>query len=43
MITTIGRYILDKLSGEVKESKYFSILADEAADISNKESLSVVL
>ena len=43
MITTIGRYILDKLSAEVKESKYFSILADEAADISNKENLSVVL
>ena len=43
MITTVGRYILDKLSGEVKESKYFSILADEAADIANKENLSVVL
>ena len=43
MITIIGRYVLDKLSGEVKESKYFSVLADKAADISTKENLSVVL
>ena len=43
MITTVGKYLLDKLSCEMKGSKYFSILADEAADISNKENLSIVI
>ncbi|XP_068686728.1 52 kDa repressor of the inhibitor of the protein kinase-like [Montipora foliosa] len=43
MITTVGKYISNNLSREVRESKYFSILADEAADISNKEHLSVVI
>lgn len=43
MITTVGKYILDKLSSEIKDSKHFTILADEAADISNKENLSIVI
>ena len=43
MITTVGKYLLDKLPCEMKGSKYFSILADEAADISNKENLSIVI
>lgn len=43
MITTLGKYISNNLSCKVRESKYFSILADEAADISNKEHLSVVI
>ncbi|KAK2569726.1 hypothetical protein P5673_005563 [Acropora cervicornis] len=41
MITTLGKYISNNLSREVRESNYFPILADEAADISNKEHLSV--
>ena len=43
MITTLGKYISNNLSREVRESNYFPILADEAADISNKEHLSVVI
>lgn len=43
MITTVGKYILDNLSREIRDSKYFSVMADEAADISNKENLSVVI
>ena len=43
MITTVGKYIIKNLSREMRECKYFSILADEAADESNKEHLSVVI
>lgn len=35
--------MLNILSCKVRESKYFSILPDEAADISNKGHLSVVI
>jgi hypothetical protein len=43
IINTVGSYITSKISAEIKESKLFSVLADEAADISNKEQLSLVL
>ena len=43
MITTLGKYISNNLSREVRESNYFTILADKAADISNKEHLAVVI
>ena len=43
MITTVGAIIVNNLSQEIRDSKYFSILSDEAADISNKENLSVVI
>lgn len=43
MITTVGAIILNNLSQEIKDSKYFSVMSDEAADISNKENLSVVI
>ena len=39
----MGSFITSKISTEIKFTKYFSILADEAADISNKENLSLVL
>ena len=42
IIKTIGSFILSKISDEIKESKLFSVVADEAADISNKEQLSLV-
>ena len=38
-----GQVITDKLISEVKNSKYFSILADEACDSAVKEQLSLVL
>jgi hypothetical protein len=37
IINTVGSYITSKISTEIKESRLFSVLADEAADISNKE------
>ena len=43
MITAVGAIIVDNLSQEIRDSKYFSIMSDEAADISNKENLSVVI
>ena len=43
MITAVGAIIVNDLSQEVRDSKYFSIMSDEAADISNKENLSVVI
>ena len=43
MITTVGAIILNNLSQEIRDSKYFSIMSDEVADISNKENLSVVI
>ena len=43
MITTVGAVLVNNLSQEIRESKYFSIMSDEAADISNKENLSVVI
>ena len=33
----------DQLSGEIRASKYFSVIADEATDVSNKENLSLVI
>ena len=35
MITTVGAIILNNLSQLIRDSKYFSIMSDEAADISN--------
>ena len=43
IITTVGAIIVNNLSQEIRDSKYFSIMSDEAADISNKENLSVVI
>ena len=43
MTTTVGAIIVNNLSQEIRDSKYFSIMSDEAADISNKENLSVVI
>ena len=42
MITTVGAIIVNN-SQEIRDSKYFSIMSDEEADISNKENLSVVI
>ncbi|CAH3167123.1 unnamed protein product [Pocillopora meandrina] len=43
MIETVGAHILNDLSQEIRNSMYFSVMADEAADISNKENVSVVI
>ena len=32
MITTVGAIIVNNLSQEIRDSKYFSIMSDEAAD-----------
>ena len=37
MITTVGAIIVNNLSQQIRNSKYFSIMSDEAADVSNKE------
>ena len=43
LIELIGHWIRRQLVEEVKEAKFFSILADEVTDVSNKEQLSVLL
>ena len=43
MITTLGTIILNNLSQEIRDSKFFPIMSDEVADISNIENLSVVI
>ena len=43
IIDVIGEYITDKIVDEVKKSKIFSVLCDEASDVSNKEQMSMVL
>lgn len=42
-IQVFAEYIKEKIVSEVKESMYFTILAEEANDISNKEQISLVL
>lgn len=42
-IQVFAEYIKEKIVSEVKESMYFTILAEEANDISNKEQMSLVL
>lgn len=39
----VGNYISSKIITEVKQTRMFSVMADGAADISNKENLSLVL
>ena len=43
LIECIGSHIRDKILDEIREAKYYSILCDEVADISNREQVSVVL
>lgn len=42
MIDTVGKHIVTKIVAEVSESKMFSVMEDEAADVSNQENLSLV-
>lgn len=43
LIVCIGEWIREKILHEVREAKFFSVIADEAADCSNKEQLPLVL
>ena len=43
LICCCGKFIKDSLIKDIKESNFFSILADEASDCSNQEQLSLVL
>ena len=43
LIKCCGEVITDKIINDVKESKFFTIIADEAADASHKEQMSLVL
>ena len=43
LIMYCGQVISDAIITDVKKSKFFSIIADEAADVSNKEQMSLVL
>ena len=39
----MGNQIRNDILEEVKEAKYFSVIADEVCDVSNKEQLSILL
>ena len=43
IIQCCGEYIRDTIINEIKEAKFFSVLADEACDVSNKEQMPLVL
>ena len=43
IIECCGEHIRKRLVDEIKSAKFFSILADEAQDVSNKEQLALVL
>ena len=43
LIYCLGKFIKDALIKDIKESNFFSILADEASDCSNQEQLCFVL
>ena len=43
IIQCCGEVILNDIISSVKQAKYFSVIADEAHDLSNKELMSVVL
>ena len=43
MTEIIGEQIHEKILEEIKQAQFFAILADEAADVSNEEQLSLVL
>ena len=43
IIKCCGQVITEKNVNEVKQNRFFSILADEATDCSNKEQMSLVL
>lgn len=39
----VGKYISDEIISEVKKSKYYTVIADEVTDVSNKEQVSISL
>ena len=43
LIEASGEYIRDMILEEVQSCKFFSVIADEAIDSSNREQLSIVL
>ena len=43
VIDVLAAYIRNKIVGEIKKTRLFSVLADEATDISNQEQMSLVL
>ena len=43
IISFCGDFIRDTLAKEIRDAKFFSVLADEAADISNIEQIALVL
>ncbi|XP_065675831.1 52 kDa repressor of the inhibitor of the protein kinase-like [Hydra vulgaris] len=43
LIKCCGEVVTDAIIGEIKKSKYFSIIADKASDSNNKEQLSLVI
>ena len=43
VIDVLGDHILEKVLTKVKKAQYFSLIADEVTDSSNKEQLGLVL
>ena len=43
LIAVIGKVICNKVIDEVKEAKFYSVIADEVTDAANRKELSLVL
>ncbi len=41
LISVVGKHIQSKILLEIEKAKYYSVLADELADVANKEQLSI--
>lgn len=43
LISVIGEWLTNKIVDEVKEARFFTVVADEVADVSNTEQMSIVV
>jgi hypothetical protein len=43
LLACIGQWIRDKILEEVREAEYFAVCADEAADVSNREQMPLIV
>ncbi len=41
LVDIVGSHIRSKIINEIQKAKYYSVIADETTDISNKEQLSI--
>ena len=43
IIDVMGEYVINKIVADIKKTKLFSVLADEASDVSNQEQMALIV